>query len=133
MHHTGTLYVGRQRPTVDTDQTGAFRLELVLVDNMGRNPHTGRDEKEAYRVRWSGPQAQAFWSAHRADLTPGTPLAAELERLRAHPGPTAYPPVPELRARVKKLEILPKRTPDKREQLSNQEQRTATQPAATAA
>lgn len=110
MHHTGTLYMSKQRPTADTDSAGAFRLELVLVDNMGRNPHTGRDEKEAYRVRWTGPAAQAFWAAHQADLTAGAPLHAELERLRAHPGPNAFPPVPELRGRVLRLQLLPRRT-----------------------
>lgn len=110
MHHTGTLFMSKQRPTVDTDSAGNFRLELVLVDNMGRNPHTGREEKEAYRVRWSGPEAQAFWTAHRTDLSAGAPLHAELERLRAHPGPQAFPPVPELRGRVLRLQILPRRT-----------------------
>lgn len=125
MHHTGTLYMSKQRPTADTERDGAFRLELVLVDNMGRNPHTQRDEKEAYRVRWTGPEAQAFWAAHRNNLPAGTPLHVELERLRAHPGPNAFPPVPELRARAKKIEILPRRLPAERSQLSNQEQATA--------
>ncbi|MBD9395167.1 hypothetical protein [Acidovorax sp. ACV01] len=109
MHHTGTLYMSKQRPTVNTERDGAFRLELVLVDNMGRNPHTGFEEKEAYRVRWAGADAQAFWAEHRANLTAGTPLHVELERLRAHPGPQAYPPVPELRGRVLRLQMLPRR------------------------
>lgn len=122
MHHTGTLYMSKQRPTVDTERDGAFRLELVLVDNMGRNPHTQREEKEAYRVRWTGADAQAFWAAHRNALPAGTPLHVELDRLRAHPGPNAFPPVPELRARAKKIEILPRRTPTEREQLSKTEQ-----------
>lgn len=111
MHHTGTLFVGKKhRPTVDKDSAGAFRLELVLVDNMGRNPHTGRDEKESYRVRWSGPEAQAFWSTHSDALkTPGTPLHVELERLRALPGPQAFPPMPELVGRVLHMKLLPHR------------------------
>lgn len=110
MHHTGTLFVGKKQPTVDKDSAGAFRLELVLVDNMGRNPHTGRDEKESYRVRWSGPEAQAFWAAHSDALkTAGTPLHVELERLRALPGPQAYPPMPELVGRVLRMQLLPRR------------------------
>lgn len=125
MHHTGTLYMSKQRPTADTERDGAFRLELVLVDNMGRNPHTQRDEKEAYRVRWTGAEAKAFWAANSNNLPAGTPLHVELERLRAHPGPNAFPPVPELRARAKKIEILPRRLPAERGQLSNQEQATA--------
>lgn len=109
MHHTGTLFMSKQRPTVDTERDGAFRLELVLVDNMGRNPHTGHDEKESYRVRWAGPEAKTFWADHKDDLTAGAPLHAELERLRAHPGPKAFPPVAELRGRVLRLRLLPRR------------------------
>lgn len=108
---TGTFFLSKQRPTAATDSAGAFRLELVLVDNLGRNPATGRDEKEAYRVRWAGPEAQAFWAAHQADLTPGAPLHAELEHLRAHPGPAVFPPIPELRGRVLRLQLLPRRAP----------------------
>ena len=111
MHHTGTLFMSKTRPIVAKGADGSFRLELALVDNMGRNPATGRDEKEAYRVRWSGPEAKAFWEAHQGDLTPGTPLHAELTRLRAHPGPQTYPPMPELRGRVVRLQLLPRRTP----------------------
>ncbi len=111
MQHTGTLFMGKTRPTVNTGTDGSFRLELALVDNMGRNPITKREEKEAYRVRWSGPEAKAFWDTHRADLTAGAPLHAELERLRAHPGPQTYPPMPELRGRVVRLQLLPRRAP----------------------
>ena len=50
MHHTGTLFMSKTRPIVARDADGSFRLELALVDNMGRNPATGRDEKEAYRL-----------------------------------------------------------------------------------
>ncbi|CAN7407144.1 hypothetical protein LJR074_002573 [Acidovorax sp. LjRoot74] len=109
MHHTGTLFMSKQRPTVDQDSAGAFRLELVLVDNLGRNPQTGKDIKEAYRVQWTGPEAQDFWTAHRGDLTAGTPLDVALERLRAHPGPQSHPPMPELRGRVLRLRLLPRR------------------------
>lgn len=107
---TGTFFLSKQRPTA-TDSAGAFRLELVLVDNLGRNPATGRDEKEAYRVRWLGTEAQAFWAAHQAELTAGAPLHAELEHLRAHPGPAVFPPIPELRGRVLRLRLLPRRAP----------------------
>ena len=107
---TGTAYLGKTRPKADTERDGAFRLELVLVDNMGRNPVTGREEKEGYRVRWSGPDAAAFWATHRDQLTPGAPLHVELERLKVHPGPQTYPPQPELRGRVVRLQLLPRRT-----------------------
>jgi hypothetical protein len=126
MHHTGTLYMSRHRPTTGAEANGEFRLELVLVDNMGRNPHTGRDEKEAYRVRWTGPKAKAFWTTHQANLAAGAPLQVQLERLRAHPGPQAFPPVPELRARAIHIEMLPRRAPSERAQLSKQERSEAT-------
>lgn len=112
MHHTGTLYMSKHRPTAGPATAGGeFQLELVLVDNMGRNPHTGRDEKEAYRVRWSGHEAQAFWMKYSGALTPGAPLHVELTRLRAHPGPQTYPPMPELRGRVERMQLLPRRVP----------------------
>ena len=47
MQHTGTLFMSKTRPIVAKGADGSFRLELALVDNMGRNPATGRDEKEA--------------------------------------------------------------------------------------
>ena len=65
MHATGTLYLGKARPVADTAPDGEFRLTLLLIDNLGGN------EKESYRVRWSGPQAQAFWQARSAELVPG--------------------------------------------------------------
>ena len=119
MHATGTLYLGKPRPVADTAPDGEFRLTLLLIDNLGGN------EKESYRVRWSGPQAQAFWQARSAELVPGAIVHAELERIRATAGAT-YPPIAELRARVVRLEIVPKRLPGERVQLSNQEQREAT-------
>ena len=114
MHATGTLYLGKARPVADTAPDGEFRLTLLLIDNLGGN------EKESYRVRWSGPQAQAFWQARSAELVPGAIVHAELERIRATAGAT-YPPIAELRARVVQLEIVPKRLPGERVQLSNQE------------
>ena len=122
MHHTGTLYMSKQLPVTGTERDGSFRLELVLVDNMGRNPFTGKEDRETYRVRWAGPEAQAFWAAHQADLTSGTPLRAELQRLRGHVDTSIYPPRSELQCRAKNIEMVPKRSPAQREQLSNQEQ-----------
>lgn len=116
MHATGTLYLGKARPVADTAPDGEFRLTLLLIDNLGGN------EKESYRVRWSGPQAQAFWQARGGELVPGAIVRAELERIRAVNGAT-YPPMPELRARVVQLEIVPKRLPGERGQLSNQERK----------
>ncbi len=109
MQAKGTLFIGRQNPVADKDSAGNFRLELVLLDNQGRHPRTGKEIKEGYRVQWVGPEAQAFWNAHRPSLTPGAPLHVELERLRAHPGPQTFPPLPELRGHVVRMQLLPRR------------------------
>lgn len=114
MQATGTLYLGKARPVAETAPDGEFRLTLLLIDNLGGS------EKESYRVRWTGPKAQAFWQSRSDDLVPGAIVRAELERLRASSG-TTYPPIAELRARVISLEIVPKRTPDQRKQLSEKE------------
>lgn len=114
MHHTGTLFMSKTRPEIGLAD-GAFALTLLLLDNLGAAG------KEAYRVRWTGPQAQAFWQAHQGDLVPGAVLRVELEHLRAHVG-AIHPPMPELRARVISAEICPKRPPAVREKLSKQEQ-----------
>lgn len=128
MHATGTLYMSKKHPIVGTDRGGAFRVELVLVDNMGRNRHTGREDREAYRVFWAGPEAQAFWAEHGASIKPGTPLHVELQRLQAAPGPQCFPPMPELRARAVSIQMAPQGLPAKREQLPKAEH--CAQPAA---
>lgn len=103
MQHTGTLFLGKTKPVAETTD-GEFRLTLSLIDNLGNN------QKEGYRVRWTGQPAATFWSAHQRDLVPGAPVRVELTHLRAHAGAT-YPPIPELRARVVKAEIAPRRSP----------------------
>lgn len=104
MKHVGTLFLGRARPVTDTNADGDFRLSLVLIDNLGG----GR--VEGYRVHWAGPDARAFWDAHRAELVAGAVVDAELSHLRQHMG-TARPPMPELHARVVRLRLLPKAAP----------------------
>lgn len=119
MNASGIMYLGKSKPVVDAAADGNFRLQLLLIDNLGAN------KKEAWRVAWTGPQAQAFWTAHRDDLQPGAVLRCQLEHIRVFPGTNTYPPLPELRARVVSIEICPKRTPAGREQLSNQERHAA--------
>ena len=58
MHHTGTLYLSRTRPVVDTAPDGAWRLTLLLLDRQGTH------ETEAWRVRWVGDAARA-WHAQQ--------------------------------------------------------------------
>lgn len=101
MKHSGLLYLARRRPVADFGPDGEFRLTLSLVDNLGH----GR--VEGYCVRWSGPQAKAFWAAQQGALVPGAVLSVELERLQlcmvgGRNG------LPELRARALRLEVVPK-------------------------
>lgn len=103
MRTTGTLFMGNTKPEVGRDDSGQFRLVLRLIDNMGR------DGMEAYQVRWLGPEAEAFWNDQRANLVPGAIVDVELSHLRAHVGATR-PPIPELRGRVVRAQVIPKRT-----------------------
>lgn len=113
MQHTGTLFLSKTKPETTTHE-GQFALVLLLMDNLGKQG------LEPYRVRWTGPEAEAFWNTHRADLVPGAVLQVELSNVRAFTG-TTYPPMPELRARVVSMKYCPKRSPEERKQLSNQE------------
>lgn len=112
MHHTGTLYLSRTRPVVDTAPDGAWRLTLLLLDRQGPR------ETEAWRVRWVGDAARAWHAQHQHLLEPGAVLRVQLERARAYQGQGG---VPEIHARVISIEIEPKRPPSVRKQLSNQE------------
>lgn len=105
-----TLYMSKLPPITGREADGSFRLELPLVDNLGKNPWTGKDEKESYEVRWSGPAAEAFWNAHRADLVSGAILRTQLQRLRARITPNYFPPRAAIAARAIGVEVIPKRT-----------------------
>ncbi|ADV01297.1 hypothetical protein [Alicycliphilus denitrificans] len=118
MQHIGTLFLAKARPVVDVGPDGEFRLTLALIDNLGGG------QKEGYRVRWTGPDARAFWDAQQRNLLPGAVLRAELTHLRQHMG-NAYPHVPELRARVVRLEVVPKASACAAPQPSNQEHHAA--------
>ena len=113
MHHTGTLYLSRTRPVVDTAPDGAWRITLLLLDRQGTH------ETEAWRVQWKGEAARTWHADHQHLLEPGAVLRVHLERARSYLGQAN---VPEIRARVVCIQIEPKSTPAVREQLSNQEQ-----------
>ncbi len=112
MHHTGTLYLSRTRPVVDTAPDGAWRITLLLLDRQGTH------ETEAWRVRWAGEAARAWHAQHQHLLEPGAVLRVQLERARAHQGQAH---VPEIRARAICIEIDTKRPQTEREQLSKPE------------
>lgn len=103
MQAHGTFFMSKQRPEAATGPDGVFRLTLRLIDVLSSR------EKEAVQVRWEGPEAATWWQHHHAAITAGTPIEADLERVRAHAG-NSYPAIPELRARVVRLHLAPRRT-----------------------
>lgn len=103
MQHTGYVYLGKTLPKVERTDSGQFRLVLVVLDNM---EHTRG--KERYHLRWTGPEAAAFWQAHQADLVPGAILDVQLTDVRVHTG-TSWPPLPELRADIVTATYCPRR------------------------
>lgn len=100
----GIAYMGNTKPVADRAADGTFRLTLLLIENRGGN------DKEGYRVRWTGPQAEAFWKQHQQDLVSGANVYVELTHIRPHVG-TTRPPLPELRARVVRATYCPRRQP----------------------
>ncbi|WP_343593792.1 hypothetical protein [Paracidovorax wautersii] len=112
MQHTGTLFLSKTKPEITTHE-GQFALVLLLMDNLGKQG------LEPYRVRWLGPEAEAFWHAHQADMTPGAVLDVDLTHVRAVSGATR-PPMPELRARVVRMTLRPRPTTSSPAQPPNQ-------------
>lgn len=100
---TGVLFVGKDRtgqPSVSThrNDAGQFVLKLRLLDNQG--PH----RLEPYVVRWTGPEAEAWW-LEQTTLSAGTALSLELVNPRAFPGMRS----PEIHADVVRCRLLPAR------------------------
>lgn len=114
MQHTGLLFIGKTRPLAGTASNGTFQLQLFVLDRQG--PH----QIEPWRLLWSGPDAQRFHAQHgEAGPGAGTALRVQCTSARAHQCGRAGA---EIVAHVVACEIAPQRTPDVREQLSNQEQ-----------
>ncbi|RYE43824.1 MAG: hypothetical protein EOP24_26635 [Hyphomicrobiales bacterium] len=114
LQHTGLMFVSKGK-TETSNEGGEFVLTVRLLDVLGQH------SKELYVVVYRGPAAQAFWEAHQTDLTPGAIVDVHLTHVRAHAGYTR-PPMPVLHARATRMAFCPKRTPDEREQATNQEQ-----------
>ncbi len=114
LQHTGLLFLSATKPDARTDADG-FALTLRALDVLGARA------KEPYVLTWRGPEAQAFWQQHQADLQPGAVIDVALTHVRAAAG-TTRPVMPVLEARVQRLALCPKRPAGERSQLSNQEQ-----------
>ena len=90
----------QQRPVVGRDVDGNFQLTIPMLDVLSAK------RKEGYRVRWTGPEAEAFWNAHREDLKPGAAVYGEITHIFIHMG-TGHNGKPELHARAISLTYCP--------------------------
>lgn len=76
MTASGVVYLSNTRPRVTRSADGIFALTLLAFDRVG--PHS----VEPWRIVWSGPAAQAFWSACQSHLNPGQPIQLQAHTLR---------------------------------------------------
>lgn len=76
MAASGMLFLGKRGATAGHLADGTFYLLMFAHDRISAH------RLEPWLLRWDGPEAEAFWQAHRADLTPGTPLNIKATRLR---------------------------------------------------
>lgn len=101
MHHTGTLYLSRQKPVAKRAADGTLAVTLLAYDRIAPL------QVEPYLITWTGPAALGFWAVHADELVPGAALQVELERLRMHVE-TGRHSVGQIVAAVKSLQVLPK-------------------------
>ena len=101
MQATGLLFLNKTRPLATTAADGTFQLTLFAIDRIG--PH----RIEPWAVRWTGPAAQAFWQAHRQQLTPGTPIRVTTSRFRSFVQRGLQP---EIHASADLVELAPPRS-----------------------
>ena len=95
---TGHLFLSKTAPLAARTADGTFVLTLSVVDAIGQ--HT----REPWCIHWAGDEALAFWSAHRAALTPGCALHGRFDKLRVYYSAR----VPGIDANVISLELAPR-------------------------
>ena len=76
MISSGTLFLSKTAPLCTRAADGTFALTLLAFDRIGVH------QVEPYRITWSGPQAQAFYTDHSRSLKPGQPLTVALHSMR---------------------------------------------------
>lgn len=77
MRAQGVLYMSRTQPLATRAANGRWQLTLLLMDRIAPL------RVEPWFVSWAGPEAEAWWRDHEADLTPGTPLQVTACDIRA--------------------------------------------------
>lgn len=76
MTASGVLYLAKTKPRATRAADGAFALTLLAFGRVETHA------VEPWRVVWTGPAAQAFWTAYRDMLTPGQPIKVTAHKLR---------------------------------------------------
>lgn len=99
MQACGILFLSKTPPTATVAADGVFGLTMLAYDRLG--PH----RVEPWRLIFTGPVAKEFWADHKASLTPGRPLYAELEHIRCVK--LDAPRVPEFQAMVMHMALAP--------------------------
>lgn len=97
IHHT--LFLAKERPLANRAADNTFQVQMLCMDDIGNG------QREAWRLLWGGPEAEAWWNANRDQLQPGQPLTVKATRIRAMQGGRA----PEIHARVLELQLAPRR------------------------
>lgn len=78
MKTTGTLFMSRSHPLAQKNAKGEFMLTLCTVNRIAPK------QTEAWRLVWTGPEAEAFYNDHKHGLTPGAVLHVEAQDVRTH-------------------------------------------------
>jgi hypothetical protein len=74
---TQTLYLSaKTKPQARVADDGVFVLTLLTYA-----PIHGRI-RDAWRLLWAGPAAQAWWQQHGADLVPGAAVLVDVDLVR---------------------------------------------------
>lgn len=110
-----TVFLSKAAPLAARAGDGTFVLTLSVFDDIG--PHA----REPWCIHWAGDDALAFWSAHRAALTPGRVLLGTFTKLRVYYNAR----VPGIDAHVIHLALAP------RAQNTQQTNQPSTQPETT--
>jgi hypothetical protein len=78
MKANGILFLSRTKPIVRKTSHGEFMLTLCTVNRIATH------QTEAYRLVWTGEQAEAFYNAQKDNLIPGAVLHVDLYDIRTH-------------------------------------------------
>lgn len=93
-----TVFLSKAAPLAARAGDGTFVLTLSVVDAIGQHA------REPWCIHWSGDEALAFWTTHRAALQPGCALHGTFTKLRVYYSAS----VPGIDATVISLALAPR-------------------------